>query len=151
MHTSCELAQATSTASPLPLWERDRVRGLAPAGAEESVDRERPRHFDNARQLAHFSCIGDSEVASRCRASPLTLSLSHKGRGDPVRRPCVKAHLCASPNAFAGVTSSLNPVCTTAPTWPPPLRGGGMTWRFSGRRSDTPGCRRGWSWRGFRA
>src|SRR5262249_30976098 len=50
--------RGTSTESPLPLWERDRVRGLAPAGAEESVDRERPRHFDNARQLAHCSCIG---------------------------------------------------------------------------------------------
>src|SRR5262249_25899078 len=26
-----------STESPLPLWERDRVRGLAPAGADESA------------------------------------------------------------------------------------------------------------------
>jgi hypothetical protein len=24
--------------SPLPLWERDRVRGLAPAGADESIN-----------------------------------------------------------------------------------------------------------------
>ena len=31
------LTQGDSKESPLPLWERDRVRGLAPAGADESI------------------------------------------------------------------------------------------------------------------
>jgi hypothetical protein len=65
------LTQGSSTESPLPLWERDRVRGLAPAGADES-----------------FAAYADG-IASRCRASPLTLSLSHKGRGGSVERPCI--------------------------------------------------------------
>jgi hypothetical protein len=63
------LTQGNSTESPLPLWERDRVRGLAPEGADESL---------KARADA---------IASRCRASPLTLSLSHRGRGNPVELP----------------------------------------------------------------
>jgi len=65
------LTQGNSSGSPLPLWERDRVRGLAPAGADESTE---------------ASADG---IASRCRASPLTLSLSHKGRGNSVERPCI--------------------------------------------------------------
>jgi hypothetical protein len=61
--------------SPLPLWERDRVRGLAPVGANESV----------ARGRAGIEHCNDS--FARCRAQPLTLSLSHKGRGDSVGLP----------------------------------------------------------------
>ena len=75
MHTSCELAQGTSTESPLPLWERDRVR-LAPAGAEESVDGE--RHFDSARQLAYFRASAKAGSLRAAARVPLTLSLSHK-------------------------------------------------------------------------
>ena len=48
------VTQGVSTGSPLPLWERDRVRGLAPAGAEESVAGERTRNLNGARSLPHF-------------------------------------------------------------------------------------------------
>jgi hypothetical protein len=37
MHIS-RLAHGVSTESPLPLRERERVRGLAPAGADESIE-----------------------------------------------------------------------------------------------------------------
>src|SRR6185312_17034019 len=84
----CSLAHGLSTKFPLPLWERDRVRGLAPAGADERNAGKRTR-------------INLNRVSSRCRASPLTLSLSHKGRGDSVGRPCVKrADVGASTHKF---------------------------------------------------
>jgi hypothetical protein len=76
LHTLGSISQDGPTESPLPLWERDRVRGLAPAGADESV-------------VAGSLSSGQDQVAPRSRASPLTLSLSHKGRGDSVGRPCV--------------------------------------------------------------
>jgi hypothetical protein len=38
---SLYLRHGISTESPLPLWERDRVRGLAPAGAAESLASKR--------------------------------------------------------------------------------------------------------------
>src|SRR5882724_12103027 len=60
--------------------------------------------FGRRAQFPHFRVSPLNEVSSRCRASPLTLSLSHKGRGDSVRRPCVIANLRACPSAFAGVT-----------------------------------------------
>jgi mitochondrial fission protein ELM1 len=81
LHTLGSLVQDGPTESPLPLWERDRVRGLAPAGTDAST--------------AGRSSDGESEVAPRYRASPLTLSLSHKGRGDSVGRPCVDAVIAA--------------------------------------------------------
>ena len=71
MFSVLALTQGNSRESPLPLWERDRVRGLVPAGADESTE------------------TSTDGIASRCRASPLTLSLSHKGRGDSVEWPCV--------------------------------------------------------------
>jgi hypothetical protein len=72
-------AQGNSRESPLPLWERERVRGLAPAGADEPLD------------------ASTDGIASRCRASPLTLSLSHKGRGDSVEWPCVISNVRGFP------------------------------------------------------
>src|SRR5882724_7824103 len=54
--------QGSSTESPLPLWERDRVRGLAPAGADEFVDGKRSWNLDSAGQLAYF------QVADRARS-----------------------------------------------------------------------------------
>src|SRR5882724_8189146 len=103
IHTSCELTQGVSTESPLPLWERDRVMGLAPAGADGTAAGSRTGNLDVGRQFPNFHVSALNEVSSRCRASPLTLSLSHKGRGDSVRRSCVIANLCASPSAKAGV------------------------------------------------
>src|SRR5882724_3259104 len=103
MHTSCELTQGVSTESPLPLWERDRVRGPAPAGADGAAAGSRTGNLDVACQFPHFRVSPLNEVSSRCRASPLALSLSHKGRGDSVSRPCVIANLCAYGSAKAGV------------------------------------------------
>src|SRR5882724_248599 len=37
--------------SPLPLWERDRVRGLAPAGADESIATAPPDSFRAAARV----------------------------------------------------------------------------------------------------
>jgi hypothetical protein len=68
-------SQGIATESPLPLWERDRVRGLAPSGADECA----------ADGSASAEIRNDS--FARCRAQPLTLSLSHKGRGDSVAAP----------------------------------------------------------------
>jgi hypothetical protein len=86
-HPSRELMQGISTESPLPLWaplwERDRVRGLASAGANECVGCMRTR---NGTTCAHET----EQIPSRCRARPLTLSLSRKGRGDSVETPCLK-------------------------------------------------------------
>jgi hypothetical protein len=41
-----------------------------------------------------------NEFFSRCRASPLTLSLSRKGRGDSVGLPCVGRQLPFVPWTF---------------------------------------------------
>ena len=61
--------------SPLPLGERDRVRGRARTRAMSRAFQNR-RLDDVARQ---------SDRA--CRRRPLTLSLSPKGRGDSVAAP----------------------------------------------------------------
>src|SRR5882724_4435621 len=79
---------------------RDRVRGLAPAGADGSVASKRAAS-SNRRVTLRIARCDLSGFISRCRASPLTLSLSHKGRGDSVGRPCVSTDLCAFPSAFA--------------------------------------------------
>src|SRR6185312_14009026 len=55
------LCAVRSSESPLPLWERVRVRGPAPAGADESVR--------------------TGEVSSRCRASPSPCPSPTRGEG----------------------------------------------------------------------
>src|SRR5882724_12974132 len=46
-----QLTQGVPTESPLPLWKRDRVRGLAPAGADESGAGQRTRSLIRTRSL----------------------------------------------------------------------------------------------------
>src|SRR5882724_4838168 len=53
------VTQGVAAESPLPLWERERVRGLAPAGADESVAGE--------RNLGFGLCVAD--IARSCRAA----------------------------------------------------------------------------------
>src|SRR5882724_1271501 len=69
---SRDLTHGVSTESPLPLWERDRVRGLAPAGADESVAGRRTRKLNTHRP---------GEIFSRYRASPLILPSPARGEG----------------------------------------------------------------------
>src|SRR5882724_821208 len=57
------LAQGKSTESPLPLWERDRVRGLAPVGADESIARTRGGTLDLTRHA-----VADGPRSSRAAA-----------------------------------------------------------------------------------
>src|SRR6185295_8369519 len=54
IHTSLflQVTQGISTESPLPLWERDRVRGLAPAGADESVSSQHTVNSNGASTCA---------------------------------------------------------------------------------------------------
>ena len=59
------------------------MRGSAPAGADESV---RGKRIRNPLPRATFEIFTyrREQASSRCRARPLTLSLSPKGRGDAV-------------------------------------------------------------------
>src|SRR5262245_58135101 len=80
---SSDLAQGDHTESPLPLWERDRGRGSAPAGAEESVDRryspELEVRYLRAAARVPSPCpsptrgegtLRDGPASDRCRVRP---------------------------------------------------------------------------------
>src|SRR5262249_52580335 len=64
-------------------------------GANHGETGDLPVALQNSR-------ISASSAAPRANATANDVkcdSPAHKGRGDPVGRPCVEAHLCASPNS----------------------------------------------------
>src|SRR5882724_6567264 len=76
-----QVTQGISTESPLPLWERDRVRGLAPAGADESVSSQRSHKFGQARQTAHRTVRSERVCFALPRESPHPVPLPQGERG----------------------------------------------------------------------
>ncbi len=63
--------------SPLPLREGVRGRGRRRQARCRSSMRAIRRTLGNA------AVVGDDRLSSRCRAEPLPLTPSRKGRGDP--------------------------------------------------------------------
>src|SRR5262249_30748004 len=69
------MAHGVSTESPLPLWERGRVRGLAPAGAEN---------------IFRLRTQPSPRIAARCRASPSPCPSPTRGEGTLLKGPSVE-------------------------------------------------------------
>src|SRR5262245_19767898 len=78
--------QGRHTESPLPLWERDRVRGLAPAGAEESIDEKRPPHVGSAHRLADSRASAMARSFRAAARVPSPCPSSTRGEGTLLRR-----------------------------------------------------------------
>src|SRR6185295_9321666 len=69
------------TEFPLPLWERGRVRGPAPAGAEESVADNGSRNSNSTRRLACFHVTDGSRSFRAAARVPSPCPSPTRGEG----------------------------------------------------------------------
>src|SRR5262249_6462258 len=98
----CALTQGRPTESPLPLWERDRVRGLARQREATSL----PPMHENTQGDAHCrsaAAVPRQLTLRRLSApAPHPVPLPQRGEGTLLRCLAPVRKMCASPSAFRG-------------------------------------------------
>src|SRR6185312_4173966 len=92
----------TITESPLPLWERDRVRGPAPAGAEELAAAGGARNWGSRANLHIFISRCPTRSLRAAALVPSPCLSPTRGEGTLLRRLAPVPKTCASPRAKAG-------------------------------------------------